>query len=73
MNCIKCEKEVKKLQTENGVDFVDSGIIETVSANYGSVHDGHILEIAICDDCIQDNPHLIRIKDNYMNWITDIA
>ena len=36
-------------------EMIDGGIIQIVTAGYGSNHDGDKFIIAICDDCIQSN------------------
>ena len=36
-------------------EMIDGGIIQIVTAGYGSNHDSDKFIIAICDDCIQSN------------------
>ena len=36
-------------------EMIDGGIIQIVTAGYGSNHDGDKFIIAICDDCIKEN------------------
>ena len=36
-------------------EMVNSGIIQTISAGFGSIHDTDTFIIAICDDCIKEN------------------
>lgn len=36
-------------------EMIHGGIIQTISAGYGSIHDGDNFIIAICDDCINRN------------------
>mgnify|MGYP003418140433 FL=1 len=49
-------------------EMVSGGIIQIISAGYGSTHDGDKLIIAICDSCIESNLEdgTILYFDNYM-------
>lgn len=67
MNCVKCEKELKKSDKGKW----ESAIVDTIAATQGSEHAGEKFQIGICDECIEDNPHLVRIQDNYMTWTID--
>ncbi len=44
----------KRRRTIDNIN-TDSGIIQRVSAGYGSGHDTSMFIIAICDDCITEN------------------
>lgn len=54
--CIVCEKELNILYPERNISdtLVNGGLIERISASFGSKFDGTMFEITICDDCIQD-------------------
>jgi hypothetical protein len=54
--CIICEKELDVLYSDSDSRnrLVKDGLIEIISASYGSKFDGMMLEITICDECIQD-------------------
>jgi len=36
-------------------EMIDGGIIQRISAGFGSIYDGSTVLIAICDDCIKSN------------------
>lgn len=46
----------------------DNGIINTISAGYGSSHDGDTFIIGICDECIRENVDkgILLYKGNYI-------
>lgn len=57
IKCICCGKEVKRLEEDlkqnNPLgDMWNSGLIGGISAGYGSIHDGDVFFICICDNCI---------------------
>jgi hypothetical protein len=53
--CIICEKELDVLYPDSDNNrLVRNGLVEVISASYGSKFDGIMFEITICDDCIQD-------------------
>lgn len=45
--CLKCNKE----STEN----FPEGITTIAQASYGSIYDGEVFKIFVCDNCIKDN------------------
>ena len=56
-NCIICDKEIKQLHESLGdqPDYngcFDDGIVDKISAGFGSLLDGNMYVIAICDKCI---------------------
>ena len=46
--------EIKRVVNINS-QMIDDGIIETITAGYGSKYDTNEFIIAICDDCIKEN------------------
>lgn len=36
-------------------EMVNDGIIQTIDAGFGSIHDTDVFIIAICDECIKEN------------------
>lgn len=54
--CIVCGKLVRELEHFNDNDPADNcwngGIVEWVTAGYGSVHDCSRFLVCICDNCI---------------------
>jgi hypothetical protein len=53
--CIVCEKELEFLYPETNITtLVNGGFTEQIVASYGSKFDGMMLEISICDECLQD-------------------
>ena len=49
--------------------MISDGIIQIISAGYGSIHDTDQFIIAICDECIKKNLEdgTILYSGNYMN------
>ncbi len=58
MKCICCGKEILPLY-ENKYNMWNGGIVEKISAGYGSDYDGEQFIIAICDECVK-----IKLKIN---------
>jgi hypothetical protein len=54
VSCIKCGKELKSLESDS-YDMVDSGVVGKLYAPFGSVNDGTVYQIGICDDCIKSS------------------
>ena len=52
--CVVCKKEIKPLDVGDNTTYgmIDSGVVGTLLAPYGSKHDGSVFQIGICDDCI---------------------
>jgi hypothetical protein len=52
-------------------EMVNDGIIQTIDAGFGSIHDTDTFIIAICDDCITENLEdgtlLLFRSGDYMN------
>lgn len=67
-NCICCGKEIKKLdglpKDKDWEGMWDGGIVERISAGYGSLLDGDMYVLAICDDCVKLKQ--LKYVDNYM-------
>lgn len=55
--CIRCDRPIQKIDgMANDKEWQGmwmDGIVEKVSATYGSSLDGDMFVIAVCDDCIQ--------------------
>lgn len=86
INCICCGKSIvlldsnlddyiehaKKLNKEPEPEtwMWYGGVIQKVSAGYGSKNDGDVFYIGICDNCIKDNYKNGRLiyKKNYMGF-----
>lgn len=71
--CICCNKEIKPIHP-NHIRFpesgmYDGGIVDKISAGYGSNHDTDMFIIAICDTCITElrENNKITYAGNYMN------
>ena len=54
--CIICEKELDELYPDINIGgtLVNGGIIEQIIGSFGSKFDGMMLEITICDECLQE-------------------
>lgn len=77
------EKEEKKMSDGSKIfqninnQMVNGGIIHIIEAGYGSTHDGDMLIMAICDDCINENMEdaTLLYYNNYMfngaSWVSD--
>ena len=79
LECIVCGAEIKisDIDTESHKFEElcwDHGVIEKMYANYGSIHDGDIFYVALCDDCIDKKKEQGRILviNNYMGLQLDI-
>lgn len=59
LQCICCGEDVKKLYPDEDTpearpnQMWEDGIVDNVSAGYGSSVDGNMYLIAVCDDCIK--------------------
>ena len=76
--CFKCNKEIKPLYTEEHNDKPESemwnnGIVDKISAGYGSKHDGSMYIITICDDCIESQKDKLEYVGNYMGMDKNYA
>ena len=58
-NCIKCGKSIKpvweKFNFPVNQEAWGGGVVNEITAGYGSNFDGNTFIIAICDKCIEDN------------------
>ena len=67
-SCICCGKEIKKLdglpKDKDWEGMWNGGIVERISAEYGSVLDGDMYVLAICDDCVKLKE--LKYVGNYM-------
>jgi hypothetical protein len=57
--CVVCGAFIQKCELDSTVknippesDMWHGGVVDTVEAGYGSCHDGDVLLIAICDNCM---------------------
>ena len=64
INCICCGKEIKALDNTKGImikklgpeSFMwENGVVEKITAGYGSNNDGDVFYLGICDECINQN------------------
>lgn len=55
---------------KNDYKATKGGIIQKVSAGYGSIFDGDRIILAICDDCIKENIQdgTLLFFDNYFSY-----
>lgn len=67
MNCIICDSEIKPIEDSNDEKgmWLD-GIVDKISANYGSKFDGDMFLIAVCDNCLESKKEKIKYLGNYM-------
>ena len=67
-SCICCGKEIKKLdgqpKDKSWEGIWGGGIVERISAGYGSLLDGDMYVLAICDDCVKLKQ--LKYVGNYM-------
>jgi len=57
MKCIICDKNIEEVHHFNDDDPADNcwdGLVEWVTAGYGSIHDCSRFLICICDTCITE-------------------
>lgn len=54
--CISCGVEVHRCQWSN---FENKAVVFRTSAGYGSRHDGDLLEVIVCDECVAKKARLI--------------
>ena len=68
--CIKCDFEIKPIEPNHHDKPENSmwngGIVDRIAAGYGSVLDGNMYIIAICDGCVKDNKQKLQFVGNYM-------
>ena len=67
-NCVVCDKPIKRIMTlPNDTDWQgcwNGGIVNKISAGYGSLLDGDMFILAICDECVKKKK--LRNVGNYM-------
>ena len=67
-NCICCGKKIKKLdglpKDSDWEGMWYGGIVQRISAGYGSLLDGDMYILAICDDCVKLKQ--LKYVGNYM-------
>ena len=68
-HCICCKKEIKEIHeasehVKEWEGMWSGGIVERISAGYGSRLDGNMYLLAICDDCIIEKK--LKYIGNYM-------
>ena len=68
--CMICGKEIKNFDTSSKTKpeqgMWEGGIVDKISANYGSTLDGNMYIIAICDSCMIKHIDRIEYVGNYM-------
>jgi hypothetical protein len=70
--CICCDAEIKKIagfpNDKPWEGMWNDGIVEKVAAGYGSLLDGNMYVLAICDDCVKYKHGLGKMPyvGNYM-------
>jgi hypothetical protein len=72
--CIECGKELKSMSLNNDYDMVHGGIVDKISAGYGSNQDGSIFQIGICDICLDkklQEKKIIKIGDYLFPEMSD--
>jgi hypothetical protein len=66
--CVKCNFEIKPIEPTHHSKpesaMWDGGIVDKIAANYGSILDGDMFIIAICDKCVQESK--LDYVGNYM-------
>ena len=65
----------EEIEINAGSQMWNDGVVNKISAGYGSIHDGDEFIIAICDDCIAKKKATgnIAYVDNYMGYLTKSA
>lgn len=67
MKCFCCGFEVEPLyESTDEKGMWNNGIVDKISANYGSKFDGESFLIAICDNCIESRNQRLNPIGNYM-------
>jgi len=73
VTCWVCGTELKPLDGDplegHEYDMVNGGVVGQISAGYGSIHDGGIFQVGICDRCIEEKK-VVEIGD-YMDSSRD--
>lgn len=70
--CICCLVEIPPIEYDGGdipwTGMWNGGIVDRIAANYGSVLDGNIYVIAVCDSCIKQKEAdgIVQYTSNYM-------
>ena len=72
VRCVVCGTVLPQLEPEietlNANALFEDGLVDTISAGYGSRHDGDVYVIAICDACVtkkKEDGSLIYLR-NYL-------
>ena len=69
-NCVCCGAEIKNISGErlgtedDWCSMWGGGIVGKIDAPYGSIHDGDMYVIAICDNCVKEKK--LRYVGNYL-------
>jgi hypothetical protein len=66
--CIICKKELKSIYDES-FDCVDGGTVDKLYMPFGSIYDGMVFQMGLCDDCIDKLIKEEKIKEigDYLN------
>lgn len=54
-NIIRDDSEIDLIHDKKASVMINNGIVNIISAGYGSKHDGDEMILAICDECVQLN------------------
>ena len=82
MNCIICGTDIKLIEHDSfsagdpKQGMWRGGIVNEMSAGYGSKHDGDVILFALCDKCIDKklkNGEVIYLYDYMSNYISNDA
>lgn len=60
--CVSCGEPINEMSDSENFDLVDSGVVGTLDAGYGSTHDGDTIQVGICDDCLDQHLKIGRVK-----------
>lgn len=69
IKCFKCEKEIERIHPDVKGNLDElmwlNGLVGKITAGYGSELDGDTYLLAVCDDCIMNNKHLVTLINTY--------
>ena len=70
--CICCDNKITKIDglkhDDDYTGMYGDGLIQKIEAGFGSIHDGDMFYLALCDDCIKSKQKQNKLKyiGNYM-------
>jgi len=68
--CIKCGSKIFLIEEEfhrPEKSMWSGGIVDKIAAGYGSILDGNMYIIAICDTCIKKNKDILEFVGSYFD------